>query len=29
MRVTLGEEAVIHIQRKGGRVVVDLISMSS
>jgi len=29
MHVTLGEEAVIHIQRKGGRAVVDLISMSS
>jgi len=29
MRVTLGEEAVLHIQKKGGRAVVDLISMSS
>ena len=29
MRVTLGEEAVIHIQKKGGRAVVGLISMSS
>ena len=29
MHVTLGEEAVIYIQRKGGRAVVDLISMSS
>ena len=29
MRVTLGDEAVIHIQKKGGRAVVDLISISS
>jgi len=29
MRVTLGEEAVIHIKKKGGCAVVDLISMSS
>jgi hypothetical protein len=29
MRVTLGEEAVSHIQKKGGRAAVDLISMSS
>ena len=29
MRVTLGEEAVSHIQKKGGRADVDLISMSS
>jgi len=29
MRVTLGQEAVTHIQKKGGRAVVDLISMSS
>ena len=29
MRVTLGEEAILHIQNKGGRAAVDLISMSS
>lgn len=29
MRVTVGEKAVFHIQKKGGRVAVDLISMSS
>jgi len=29
MRVTLGEEAIFHIQKKGGRAAVDLISLSS